>query len=111
MQAHDLIGALFDLNDIRIAGGVIWVAGDNGTVFRSTDGGVSWEDFNTATSGYNVGVAALNGTTAWAVSTGGGGGSGDIVNTNDSGKTWNEQPYPEKKEFHLLSDVAFEKEH
>jgi len=42
------------------------------------------------------------------VSTGGCGGSGNIANTNDSGKTWNKQPYPEK-EFHILSDVAFEK--
>jgi len=75
---------------------------------RSTYGGVSWEIFSTGTSGYNVGVAALNGTTAWTVSTGGCGGSGNIANTNDSGKTWNKQPYPEK-EFHILSDVAFEK--
>lgn len=74
-----------------------------------TDGGLSWEIFQTAATGYNVGIAALDGTTAWAVSTGGGGGSGNIVNTNDSGKTWNIQPYPEQNEFHLLSDVAFEK--
>ena len=109
-MAHDLIGP-FDLNDINIVGGIIWVAGDNGTVLRSTDGGVSWYIFSTGTSGYNVGIAALRGTTAWAVSTGGGGGSGNIVNTNDSGKTWNKQPYPEQNEFHLLSDVAFEKEY
>jgi hypothetical protein len=29
MQAHDLIGS-YDLNDIKISGGVIWVAADNG---------------------------------------------------------------------------------
>ena len=111
MQGKNLIGARFDLNDIKIVEGVIWVAGDNGAVLRSADGGVSWEIFQTGASGYNIGIAALDGTTAWAVSTGGGGGSGNIVNTNDSGKTWSIQPYPEKEEFHLLSDVAFEKEY
>ena len=108
MQADTPVGRNADLNDIRIVEGVIWVASDFGTALRSADGGDTWEKFDTRASGYNMGVAALNGTTAWAVSSGYGN-AGDIVNTTDSGKTWNKQPYPEKTDYQNLSDVAFEK--
>lgn len=108
LQASDLVGSGNDLNDIRVTEGVIWIAGDMGTVFRSDDDGASWEKFETA-SMYNLGVAALDGTTAWAVSSGSGSGAGVIVNTSDSGKTWNKQLYPETSDYQSLSDVAFEK--
>lgn len=109
LQAKDLVASGNDLNDIRIVEDVLWIAGDWGTVFRSVDGGVTWERFNTGSSGYNLGIAALDGAAAWAVSSGDGG-EGDIVHTGDRGKTWNKQSYPAKSTYQLLADVAFEKE-
>ena len=109
LQGKNMVSPFDDLNDIRILEGVIWIAGDSSTVFRSANFGGKWEKFNTPSSGYNMGIAALDGVTAWAVSSGGGALegatvravssvegiiSGDIVNTGDSGKKWDKQSYP-----------------
>ena len=109
LQGKDLIGP-YDLNDIRMKDGVLWIAGDNATVFRYADGGTSWDEFNTAAAGYNLGIAALDGTAAWAVSSGNGSAPGDIVHTGDSGKNWESQSYPMKSSSQFLADVAFESE-
>lgn len=45
MQAQNMVGGENDLNDISIVEGVIWIAGDNSSAFRSVDGGASWEKF------------------------------------------------------------------
>jgi len=110
LQAKDLVTQFNDLNDIRIADGVLWIAGDSSTVFRSANGGGTWEEFSTPSAGYNLGIAALDGTTAWAVSSGQGFEEGSIVLTSDSGKTWGEQAYPAKSESQYLGNVAFESE-
>ena len=54
-----------------------------------------------------MGIAALNGERAWAVSTGRGSAPGDIANTVDSGRTWVKQSYPAKSAYQSLADVAF----
>ena len=110
LQAENLVGSGNDLNDIRIADGVVWIAGDMGTVFRSVNGGTAWEEFNTPSGGYNFGIAALDGATAWAVSSTSGSAPGGIVHTDDSGKTWDKQSYTPKSEVQSLLDVAFETE-
>ena len=107
LQAENLITKGTDLNDIRIVDNVVWIAGDMGSAFRSTNGGAIWHGFYTGASGYNMGIAALDGERAWAVSSGSYPAPGDIVSTVDSGKTWARQSYPVKSRQQYLGDVAF----
>ena len=107
LQAENLITSGTDLNDVRIVDNVLWVAGDMGNAFRSSNGGAIWHGFDTGASGYNMGIAALDGERAWAVSSGDGSAPGDIVSTVDSGKNWAKQSYPATSAHQALGDVAF----
>ena len=110
LQAENLVGSGNDLNDVRIADNVVWIAADMETVFRSADGGASWEDSTPCPGGTISGLLRWTVFEAWAVSSTSGTAPGGIVPTDDSGKTWDNQPYTAKSKYQVLSDVAFETE-
>lgn len=55
-----------------------WVSGDCGYMFKTTDGGVSWGQQNTAGSGFLSSVVFLTDSIGWSV-----GGSGVIIHTTN----------------------------
>jgi len=76
--------------------GCTWIAGDNGTVLRSTDMGVTWIEQNPF---YNFNFYSLHNiecTSAWVA-----GLDGYIIRTTDWGNTWEYQPTPTSS--HLFS--------
>ncbi len=61
-----------------------WVAGDSGTVIKTTDGGNTWSmRQNTGTINPLRSIYFINSTTGWA-----GGNSGELIKTTDGGNTW-----------------------
>jgi photosystem II stability/assembly factor-like uncharacterized protein len=79
---------------------VIWAAGNNGKIIRSSDDGVKW----VAQSGPSI--ENLQGLAAWdadkAVAVGGG---GVVMSTGDGGKTWKEIPVPKSEVANKLLNV------
>lgn len=63
-----------------------FVAGDNGTILKTTDGGATWTSQNSGTTAKLNGVSAVTGASAWAVGDG-----GVIIRTIDGGATWTAQ--------------------
>lgn len=60
-----------------------WVAGDNGAILRTFDGGESWVTQQSSTSEPLLSIDAVGSSTAWAV-----GMNGTIVKTTDYGSNW-----------------------
>jgi photosystem II stability/assembly factor-like uncharacterized protein len=71
-----------------------WVGGDYGNIFKSTNGGASWNLQNSGTQGGYASFWFYNDNTGWAV-----GGTGNIVFTTNGGTTFvkkNEKNIPNK---------------
>ena len=78
-----------NINSISVVdANVIWVACDLGYVFRSTDGGGSWELKNGGLpAGQNLyGISAVDNTNCWVGTV-----NGAIYHTSDGGSSWTQQ--------------------
>ena len=78
-----------------------WAVGAFGTIYRTHDGGRSWDAQSSGTLEQLFSVDFADIQTGWAV-----GRSGVIVHTTDSGATWRLQPTP--KEQHLFKVRAID---
>ncbi|MEM8679583.1 MAG: YCF48-related protein, partial [Planctomycetota bacterium] len=77
-------GDLFDFATAAIVPGRVWVAGHPGSrVFRSDDGGETWEGFETGVRLPIHGMEFVDAQRGWAV-----GALGTILSTIDGGMTW-----------------------
>lgn len=74
---NDLYGVYF-LND-----SVGWVAGDNGTIIKTTDGGENWQIKSSGTTHNLSALFFIDDNTGWAV-----GDLGTILKTTNGGDTW-----------------------
>lgn len=61
-----------------------WVAGDNGTIIKSTNSGANWNNQVSGTNNILMSVRFFNSTTGWVV-----GDSGTILRTTNGGIDWN----------------------
>ncbi len=71
------------LNEITSAFGVQWVVGDNGTILKTTDTGITWEGLNTGVMVNLKGIYQPASNQFWAA-----GDAGTVIITSDAGTTW-----------------------
>jgi photosystem II stability/assembly factor-like uncharacterized protein len=64
-----------------------WSVGINGTIVKSTNGGIDWNNQISGTNNLLLGVQFFDSMTGWAV-----GDSGKILKTIDGGENWQFQP-------------------
>ena len=77
----------FDFRALAVHGQQVWIAGTPGTrVFRSQDGGQSWQVFDTGHFAPIRALAFVDAQNGWAV-----GDLGCILTTQDGGSTWRVQ--------------------
>jgi photosystem II stability/assembly factor-like uncharacterized protein len=96
LQASDFFG----LNAVAFADartGI--VAGIDGMMRRTTDGGVTWHEIDSGVTNYIQRVKFTSATTGWAIGT-----SGMVLTTTDAGATWSRVSVPTEK--HLMG-IAF----
>ncbi|MBK8554076.1 MAG: T9SS type A sorting domain-containing protein [Ignavibacteria bacterium] len=74
-----------NINTISIAGpGVVWVAGDNTALYKTTNGGLNWLQRNSGLPAGNLyGISALDTTTCWVGTV-----NGSIYKTTNGGFNW-----------------------
>lgn len=76
-----------------------WVVGDLGRVYKTTDGGTTWQRQEAAGRDPMLGISCLDGKQAWLSSI-----AGKVYKTADGGATWALQQTPAKRN---LFKVAF----
>lgn len=105
-------GATPDLLSVRaVSASVVWIGGSNGWLLRSGDGGATWSA-RQAAPGYAItGIDAIDGTTAWASSDGGG--LGKVLRTTTgstlpwTASTWSDvSPTPAAAWQDIVADSA-----
>jgi len=83
---HQPSGTTAFLNAVNaVDQNVVWVAGENGIVLKTTNGGANWTVMK-LTDRHLYDISALNDNVAWVVGQG-----GLILKTSDGGVTWNRQ--------------------
>lgn len=76
------------LNDVVISADEGWAVGDDGTVLRTVDGGLTWTQLDVGTSADLVQIAALSGGTPIRNYVFAAGSDGTIVLSRDGGVSW-----------------------
>lgn len=74
---------------IAVRGARLWVAGDDGVVLHSTDGGGTWALRETGETAHLHGIAFASDVAGWAV-----GDAGTILRSGDGGASWSSQHSP-----------------
>ena len=76
-----------NINSISVVdANLLWVACTGGYVYRSTNGGTSWELKNTGLSGDLYGISAIDNNNCWVGTV-----SGAIFRTTNGGTSWTQQ--------------------
>jgi photosystem II stability/assembly factor-like uncharacterized protein len=92
-QTPDFAGG-FDINGVfAVNRKTVWAVADNSAIWRSVNGGKKWTKRAPQGAGYVFRVSAIDKHHAW-VTTGDYSGRGQILYTDDGGKTWTPQPIP-----------------
>ena len=89
--------ALWDVSFVNASTG--WVAGDNGTIRHTTNGGTTWSGQTSGTTNLLRGVVFVDANTGWVAGYG-----GTILHTTNGGTTWTAQTSGTGSN---LQDVAF----
>jgi photosystem II stability/assembly factor-like uncharacterized protein len=76
------VGFLYEVSMVDELNG--WVCGENGTIIRTSDGGLTWYMQDTYSSDYITSISFVNNLMGFAV-----GSAGDVFSTTDGGITWN----------------------
>ena len=76
----------------------LWAAGYMGAIYRTQDGGGSWERLRTGTEKSLYDISFADEQNGWAV-----GRRGFIINTKDGGETWTRQHAPRVPVRHIFS--------
>jgi photosystem II stability/assembly factor-like uncharacterized protein len=75
-----------------------WIAGDWGTILKTTNGGASWTSQSTGTSRFLRSLCFVNSNTGYAAGT-----FGTIIKTSDGGSTWSTlESYGESATFNSI---------
>ncbi len=81
---NNLNGAAEEFHALHFFNGSIgWVAGENGIILKTTNGGVSWSQQQTPTSAFIYSINFINSLTGWAC-----GEFGTILKTTNGGTNW-----------------------
>lgn len=96
---RDIRQNLFDTCFISPTEG--WVVGDLGRVFKTTDGGLSWQRQEVAGRNPFFGVSCLDSQRAWVSSL-----AGRVYRTTDGGATWTEQQTPVDRNLFKIAFVS-----
>jgi photosystem II stability/assembly factor-like uncharacterized protein len=99
VQPRDIRQNLFDTCFVSPTEG--WVVGDLGRVFKTTDGGKSWERQQVSGRWPFLGISCLDGKQAWISST-----NGRVYKTTDGGATWSEQQTAVKRNLFKIAFVT-----
>ncbi|HEY8518121.1 MAG TPA: YCF48-related protein [Candidatus Binatia bacterium] len=78
-----------------------WVVGDLGRVFKTTDGGRTWQRQIVSGRLPFLGISCLDGKQAWISST-----NGRVFKTSDGGATWTEQKTPVDRNLFKIAFVS-----
>jgi len=90
-----------DLNSVYAIGNFIWIVGNNGTNYFSTDDGLNWST-QTLAAGENLrSVSFTDQNTGWIV-----GDNGTILKTINSGANWTAQISPVSADFKSVKSVS-----
>jgi photosystem II stability/assembly factor-like uncharacterized protein len=76
-----------NLNSISVKGFSAWIAGDNGTLLKSTNGGINWFQINAGVSNNLNSVIFLDTITGWIT-----GSNGLIIKSTNGGLNWTVKP-------------------
>ncbi len=82
----------------------VWIVGNHGVIFHSSDGGTTWSDQDSGVTTLLIDGVFLNDSTGWVA-----GLYGVILHTDDGGKTWTKQTTETDK--HLFSVSFVDEEH
>ncbi len=77
-----------------------WAAGENGTIMKTTDGGINWSIQSSGTTSTIRSIFFLNATDGWAC-----GDEGTIITTSNSGTTWTPQLSPYSSQYNSIRFV------
>ncbi|MBI3189141.1 MAG: T9SS type A sorting domain-containing protein [Ignavibacteriales bacterium] len=81
---NNMNGAIEEFHATHFLNGSVgWVAGENGRMFKTTNGGVSWKEQSLPTNAFIYSIHFISSTTGWAC-----GEFGTIIKTTDGGSTW-----------------------
>ncbi|MBW2539775.1 MAG: hypothetical protein JRE27_09240, partial [Deltaproteobacteria bacterium] len=93
LKYTELFASIYDSDFIDRSTG--WICGKGGIMYRTNDGGITWQEQQTHTYESLYGISFVDKDTGWAV-----GQMGTIVSTRDGGETWTMQKSP--LENHML---------
>jgi photosystem II stability/assembly factor-like uncharacterized protein len=80
-------GTSNDLHDVQfIDSQTGWIAGDNGTILKTTNGGTTWSPLTSGLSQDLYAVFFINSSTGWVTGDG-----GKILKSTDGGSSWTPQ--------------------
>lgn len=81
-----------------------WVCGNNGLIYHTEDGGMSWKIQPSGTKEALFSVSFINAKIGWVT-----GNKGIILHTRDGGKTWKKQKSPKEKILFTLKALSADK--
>ena len=83
-----------------------WAAGYFGAIYRTTDGGKTWDKLQSGTQKSIYAISFADEKNGWAV-----GRRGFVIRTTDGGDTWERQEIPRKPARHIFSVRAIDAQH
>ncbi len=84
----------------------LWVAGYFGAIYRTTDGGQSWEKLPSGTQKSIYDISFADEKHGWAV-----GRRGFVIHTTDGGDSWERQDIPRRPSRHIFGIHAIDAKH
>ena len=81
-----------------------WACGNNGLIYHTEDGGMSWKIQPSGTMEALFSVSFINAKIGWVC-----GNKGIILHTRDGGKTWNKQKSPKEKILFIMKAISPDK--
>ncbi|MEK9155069.1 MAG: YCF48-related protein, partial [Patescibacteria group bacterium] len=95
-----------DLHDVALlSSSTIIVVGDNGSIYKTTDGGATWSWKDAATSFDMNAIHAVDSNTIWIA------GEGEyLAKSSDGGSTWNQVNFAERNILDEITSIFFESE-
>lgn len=81
-----------------------WTCGNNGLIYHTNDGGMSWKIQPTGTKEALFSVSFINPKIGWVS-----GNKGIILHTTDGGKTWKKQKSPKEKILFIIKAISADK--
>ncbi len=84
----------------------LWVAGYFGAIYRTRDGGRTWDKLSSGTQKSIYAISFADERNGWAV-----GRRGFVIHTTDGGDTWERQDFPRRPARHIFAIRAIDPKH